>query len=162
MEESLKDRFESRLQAAVIAAGPEAVEAALDRLADQSANAEALTIIVNEGVHHLPDEYRRGRVYVASRGSLDFSTPDTIHAEFTRILRDAARVLKSRQWRKVYLVPFGPSTLSMQLKLLVYRVTDLETVDVMHVPHGPRVDIALSLREIIVSADDDRGASAEP
>lgn len=108
-------------QAAVAAAGPTAVLTALSRLARGRAPDDILTIVANEGVHHLPEEYRRGTVFVASRGSLDFSTPESIRDEFEDVLRDTARVLKSHDWRRVYLVPFGPTTLSMQLKLLVYR-----------------------------------------
>ena len=147
---STGDLFEAALERA----GEPAVRDALSRiLNDDSPGQDVLTIVTNEGVHHLPDAYRRGVVYVASRGSLDFSSIESIHAAFRHVLSETASVLKSRSWRRVYLVPFGPAPLSMQIKLLVYRVTGLESVDVMHVSHGPRVDVDLSLREIIVSAD---------
>ena len=146
---STQDLFEVALEHA----GEHAVRSALSRVvSDTSGDEDVLTIVTNEGVHHLPDTYRRGTVYVASRGSLDFSSAESIHDAFRRVLAGTASVLKSQTWRRVYLVPFGPAPLSMQIKLLVYRVTGLESVDVMHVSEGPRVDVELPLREIIVSA----------
>src|SRR4051794_36496249 len=95
--------------------------------ADRHTVSETLTIIANEGVHHLPDSMRRGHIHVASHGNLDFSTIGTVEAEYVRILSDLAQLLKERTWTNIYLVPFGPSTLSMQIKLLVYRITRIET-----------------------------------
>lgn len=113
-----------------------------------------LTIVANEGVHHLPAQYRRGKVLAASRGSLDFSSAESVHQEFTSVLRKVAAVLKSREWRRIYVIPFGPAALSMELKLLIYRVTGLEAAVVMQMPDGSRADIAIPLRQLILDAAD--------
>ena len=71
---STQDLFEVALEHA----GEHAVRSALSRVvSDTSGDEDVLTIVTNEGVHHLPDTYRRGTVYVASRGSLDFSSAES-------------------------------------------------------------------------------------
>jgi hypothetical protein len=112
-----------------------------------------LTIIVNEGVHHLADEFKRGDVFVASRGMLDFSSVESVHAEFQQILKTTAQKLKSHSWKRVYVVPFGPTTLSMQIKLLVYRICGLQSIDVMQLPGTTRIDLDINLRELIVDSE---------
>jgi len=107
----------------------------------------------NIGVHHLPDEYRRGDIFVASEGTIDFSSSDSIRNEFNNILMGVAKKLKSRAWKVVYILPFGPAVLSMQLKLLVYRVCGLESIDIMNVPGADRVEISLNLRQLIIDSD---------
>jgi hypothetical protein len=146
--------FSRAIGEAVEHSGRETVYRALLRLAGLKNNPDdTLTIVTNLGVHGLPNEYLRGSVYVASHGSLDFSTPESIHREFSEVLKRLAQVLKSKEWHTVYIVPFGPAPLSMQIKLLVYRVCGIETIEVMHHPSMPRVDISINLRELIVQSE---------
>ena len=146
--------FERAINEAIEHSGRGTVYRNLLRLAGIQDNPDdTLTIVANLGVHPLPNEYLRGTIFVASQGSLDFSSPEMIHREFTSVLKDTARMLKSREWHTVYIVPFGPAPLSMQIKLLVYRVCGIETIEVMHHPTLPRVDISINLRELIVQAD---------
>jgi hypothetical protein len=121
--------------------------------AEGHSRAETLTIIANEGVHHLPDTMRRGHIYVASHGNLDFSTISTVQAEYSRILTDLAHLLKQRTWKRIYVVPFGPSTLSMQIKLLVYRITRIETTDLFYDGKGNYFDLFIAQRDLIVEAE---------
>lgn len=114
-----------------------------------------LTIVANEGVHHLSGEYKRGEVFIASRGSLDLSSTESVHNEFRRVMRATAQKLKSRAWKRVYIIPFGPAPLSMQIKLLVYRVCGFESIDVMNAAGNVRIDVALDLRDLIVDSDGD-------
>ena len=88
----------------------------------------------NSGVQYLADEYLQGEVFICSEGSLDISTADFVHAEFRRVLMRAARKLNSREWTRVYIVPFGPTKLSMQLKLLVHRICGIGSTDLMTSP----------------------------
>jgi hypothetical protein len=111
-----------------------------------------LTIIANRGSHHLPESFKRGLVHVASEGSLDFSSPARVREQYRDILMRLASLLKSRTWSRIYLVPFGHSTLSMQLKLLVYRVTRIETTDLFYDGRGGYSDLDIQLRPIIVDA----------
>lgn len=148
------DHFGHAIHEAIRHSGREAVYRNLLRLAGIQNNPDdTLTIVSNLGVHPLPNEYLRGTVFIASEGSLDFSSMEMIHREFTVILKKTARMLKSREWHTVYIVPFGPAPLSMQIKLLVYRVCGIETIEVMHHPYLPRVDISINLRDLIVQAD---------
>jgi hypothetical protein len=121
--------------------------------AEGHSSAETLTIIANEGVHHLPDSMKRGHVHVASHGNLDFSTISTVQTEYSRILSDLAHLLKQRTWKRIYLVPFGPSTLSMQIKLLVYRITRIETADVFYDGKGNYFDLFIAQRDLIIEAE---------
>src|SRR5258707_15166277 len=102
----------------------------IQRAVHDNASAESmLTIVANQGSHHLPDMYLRGMVYVASIGNLDFSSMERVHEQYNEILSRLASVLKSKPWTRIYLIPFGHSTLAMQIKLLVYRITRIETVE---------------------------------
>ena len=112
---------------------------------------DVLTVIVNAGVHHLPEKLKRGEVFIASEGSLDFSSQESIEKEFTRITSNVAKKLKERDWRRIYLVPFGPANLSMLIKLLVYRVTHVETIDIFYVD-GQYREINIQLRPLVVDA----------
>ena len=116
---------------------------------------EILTIVANKGVHYLPREIQRGFVHVASQGNLDFSSIHSVEQEYQKILTSLSDVLQSRMWGKIYLVPFGPSTLSMQIKLLVYRITRIETVDVFYDGKGGYFDLSIDQRALIVSRNCD-------
>ena len=141
------------LKAALRAAGKTKVLQTLSEVAETKAVEDDLTIIVNEGVHHLDDEFKRGDVFIASQGSLDFSSAETVHAEYQRVLVATAQKLKSRSWKRVYIVPFGPTTLSMQIKLLVYSICGLQSIDVMQLNGETRIDLDINLRELIVDSD---------
>jgi hypothetical protein len=154
MKTNVNDDLLSVLNGAISAAGRAKVMATLKQLGDNSVPEPfTLTIIVNAGVHHLSEEYLKGEVFVASEGSLDLSSTEAIHIEFRHILLRIARELKSRAWSRVYIVPFGPTPLSMQVKLLVYRICGIESIDVMNVPGKPRVDLYFDLRQLIVESD---------
>ena len=113
---------------------------------------DTLTIVVNRGVHHMPEEYAIGEVYFASEGNLDFSSKESVQSEHERVLSDVAQKLKSRRWRRVYLVPFGPNTLSMQIKLLVYRITRIETHDLFYAGDGEYFCLYINQRDLIIGA----------
>jgi hypothetical protein len=125
--------------------------------ARNSKSDDVLTIIANEGTHHLPSAFQRGMVWTASSGMLDFSSSSRVHQQFDEILERLARVLKSRTWSRIYLVPFGHVALSVQIKLLVYRITRLETVDLFYDGKGGYFDLEMELRPIIVRATSELG-----
>jgi hypothetical protein len=123
------------------------LEAAID---DSSKN--TLTIVSNCGVHHLPEELKRGEMYYASNGTMDFSSLTSVKAIYTSILSDLSRILKQKKWDKIYLVPFGHSTLSMQIKLLVFRITRIETTDLFYDGSGKYYDLDIELRPLITES----------
>ena len=122
----------------------------LDQEKDENEN--VLTIVVNKGVHHLPEENLRGTVFYASEGNLDFSSARSVQEEFERILEDVTRILKNRNWKYVFILPFGPCALSMQIKLLVYRITRIESIEIFHLGEGEYMDLKIKQRHIIVGA----------
>jgi len=107
-----------------------------------------LTIISNQGVHPLGELHKRGEVFYASKGDLDFSSESKATKAMEKILENTVTKLKSNSWETIYLVPFGPATLSMQIKSLVYRVLHIDTIDVLHIGNGVHVDININPREI--------------
>ncbi len=125
----------------------------LNRVLSLHNGEEVLTIIVNEGVHPHASVHDRGEVYIASRGNLDFSSKETSEEEFKKVLTGVASKLKSKIWKKIYLVPFGPSVLAMQIKLLVYRISHIETIDVLHAGNGVYYDLEINQRDIAISSD---------
>ncbi len=128
-------------------------EESLARKLDAENNEKnVLTIIANAGVHPYHELHKRGDIFVASQGNLDFSSAESSTAEIERVLSKVARKLKEKRWDKVYLVPFGPAPLSLQIKSLVYKVLDIETVDVLHAGSGVHFDIELDPRKIAINS----------
>lgn len=91
-----------------------------------------LTIISNLGSHRIPERYLRGEIFVASEGNLDFSNKIIIEDQYKQILGFTREKLLEKNWGRIYLIPTGHVTLSLQLKMLVYRVTRLSTVDIFY------------------------------
>ena len=141
------------VEACVAKIGAEKFSEACRRMLEDFRPDSVLTIVANKGVHHLPDDLMRGQLFALSEGSLDFSSGDSVKGEFESRLRNLAFVLRSQSWSRIYLVPFGPTLLSAYAKLLVFRVTGLETIDVMHMGRGAYTDISLDLRALVLEAD---------
>ena len=139
-----------KLTALVIAKhGLKATELALQRILHAPLEAEStLTIIANAGLHPLPQEVLRGDVFEASRGNLNLTDASTLHLEYVRILSGVARKLLSKTWAIVYLIPTGPPTLALQVKLLVYQICRLATVDLFY-SKGQFIEVSLDHRELI-------------
>lgn len=108
-----------------------------------------LTIIGNEGIHSIPAEFIHGEVYVASRGSLNFSSKKTIENEYETILRDLFSKLNERSWGKIYFVPTGHTTLALQIKQLVYHVLRQSTVDLFY-SNGRYIELEFDYRKILI------------
>ncbi|MBD3617856.1 MAG: hypothetical protein HUJ28_00025 [Chromatiales bacterium] len=140
LEEALRSVGEGRLVEELTRLSKSAVE-----------NEGTLTIIANAGVHHLPEKLLRGQVFNASEGTLNFTSQESTKKEFEMILKKLAVKLKERDWKRVYLIPFGPANLSMLLKLLVYRVTHIETIDMFYC-NGEYMELDIQIRPLVVDA----------
>ncbi|VVD71894.1 hypothetical protein PAQ31011_00654 [Pandoraea aquatica] len=134
----------------IVRFGSAELRAALTNRLNNSAS--VLTIVANGGVHPLRDDLLRGEIFVASQGSLDFSSRETAEKGIREALVGVAKMLKAKRWKTVYLVPFGPTVLSLGIKMLVYRILSQETVDVLHIGEGVHVDIQLDTRQISLEA----------
>lgn len=111
-----------------------------------TAEDKTLTIIANSNAHHIPNQYLRGEVYIASEGSIDFSSIDSIELQYINIVGKLKKKLMSRTWSKIYLIPTGHPTLSMQIKSAVYRITRLDTTDLFY-SNGEYFDISINWRD---------------
>ncbi len=127
-------------------------DALISKLRVNANSKSELTIIANAGVHPYHPLHQRGEVFIASHGNLNFSTKDSIMSEIESILAEVTKKLKERRWNKVYLVPFGPAPLSLQIKSLVYKVLDIETIDVLHVGSGEHLDIEIDPRKVAINS----------
>jgi hypothetical protein len=132
--------------------GRETVEKRLSSLLLEPEQSEEaiLTIIGNCGVHVVPSQYLRGEVYCASHGNWDASSQEALDAEFKRILGELGRKLNERVWKKIYLIPTGHPALSVQIKLFVYRITRINTVDLFY-KNGQYYELDINHREIALA-----------
>lgn len=112
-----------------------------------------LTIVANCGVHIVPAEYLRGEVYCASHGNWDASSQKAVNDEFSRILRELGHKLRERVWKKIYFVPTGHPALAIQIKIFVYRVARINTVDLFY-QSGKYYEIDLNHREIVLGTQE--------
>jgi hypothetical protein len=97
---------------------------------------QVLTIVSNTGVHPLPLEEIRGELYVASKGNLDFSDENSVNSELDFIIANLLVKLQEKRWKKIYLLPFGHAVISMNIKMVVFRVLRIETADIFYFGGG--------------------------
>lgn len=109
-----------------------------------------LTIIANQGSHRIPEKYLRGEIFIASKGNLDFSRKSAVEKQYKQIAFDLSVKLAEKNWKRIYLIPTGHVTLSLQLKLTVYRVTRLNTTDLFY-SDGRFFDLLIDQRRLIAS-----------
>lgn len=144
--------FTRLLDAAVASVGAERVAEVLRGLTRRETSADTLTLISNAGVHTIPDNYLRGDVYEVSRGDWTANTAAEVHEELTRLLGDLARKLRSRTWRKVYLIPTGHPILTVNVKLLVYRLLRINTID-LYYRAGSYIEVQIDHRRLSLEVE---------
>jgi hypothetical protein len=118
---------------------------------DKGAETYALTIICNKGTHALPQLLIRGEEFVLSQGDIDMSSATMIEREMHQILARLATKLKEKNWQNIYIVPSGHPILFAYAKLLVFRVTRIESVDSVYLGHGAYTDIHIEQRPLITA-----------
>ena len=141
----------------ITAFGDDVVENSLATLMNErrlSNESDVLTIVANAGVHTIPKSYLRGEVYVASHGNWTAVDEKTLNREISEILLAAAKKLKQHPWRKVFLVPTGHPAVSMNIKVLVYRILRINTVDWVYLG-GEYYCLEIDQRAIAIVAGDD-------
>lgn len=128
------------------------VEAALQILRRATpASSKRLTIVADDTMHKIPDSVLEGEVYVFSSGAIDVSSDASLESYLVDRLRALADKLKHDSWLKIRIVYSGHAVLAAQIKLLVYRITHLETEDVAYFgANGYRV-VNIAMRGDIVS-----------
>ena len=108
---------------------------------------DTLTVVANAGVHTIPPQYLRGEIYEVSRGNWSTTDAAELTEELTSLLSGLANKLRSRPWRTVYLVPTGHPILTINVKLLVYRLLRINTID-LYYREGEYLEIQLDHRRI--------------
>lgn len=147
----MKKDLRELIEQCIDQAGADAVEDALHAILEER-HERTLTIVVNDWQHPLQDVHSRGEIFILSRGSFDYTNAKIVVAQFESALLDLGVKLREKKWTKIYLVPFGPSVLSMQVKLFVYRILHIETTDVLHIGNNKYCDIDIKQREITSKA----------
>ena len=118
---------------AVSAVGENSVRVLLETAAAPKQTAsDCLTIMANEGLHTIPSRFIHGELYIASLGNLVYDSPKGIVSQYRRILSRIRAKLTERDWKRIYLIPTGHPTLSLQIKNLVYHVLRMDTIDLFY------------------------------
>lgn len=113
-----------------------------------SNNGDTLTLIGNEGAHSIPAEYLHGEVYVVTSGNLDLSSKESTLLEYKAAVLSLIEKLKEKRWSKVYLVPTGHTTLVLQIKVIVYNILRISTVDLFY-SKGKYFELDIDYRELL-------------
>lgn len=95
-----------------------------------------LTIVSNAGLHPIPHDYVRGYLHIASEGNLDFTDIESVNRELDKIVLNLKSLLFEKRWTNIYLLPFGHSAISMTIKMTVFRLLRIETVDIFYFGSG--------------------------
>jgi hypothetical protein len=129
--------------------GENAVREALLRLTeDETKYTRTLTILGNSGIHPIPETIIHGELYTATRGTLDLSKCGSLEELYASILRPLADKLREKAWQRIYFIPTGPTTLVLQIKLLVYHITRISTIDLFYL-RGNYTEIDLDYRSYL-------------
>lgn len=113
--------LERSLEELVNRFGEQAVVRAVNQKSKKNKSRE-LTIVVNFGMHALPEEILCGDVFFFSEGNLDLS-PKNVKDTILNLSSRALKFLRGKIWGKVYLVPSGHPLLVSVATLVAYRVT---------------------------------------
>lgn len=109
--------------------GADSVVDAAKKLSADLEQEAVCTIIVNEGMHHIPSRIIRGEKYVYSHGPLDFSSEEALNRQLSNYAIGLIDFLKSRKWARIFVVISGHAVACMSVKLIVFRVTHMESED---------------------------------
>lgn len=113
--------------------------------------ARSLTIVVNFGMHALPEDILRGDVFFFSEGNVDLS-PDHVQSAMEALSKRALRYLRSKVWENVYIVPSGHPALVVLATLVTYRVTRV-TPTIVYYMDGKYNDIKFDVRSDLIKSN---------
>lgn len=119
------------------------IKKALSR-SKKKAGEKSLTVVVNFGMHSLPEDILRGDVLFFSEGNLDLS-PEGISDTFEGLSKRAVRFLRGKIWQNIYIIPSGHPALVVLATMVTYRVTRVDPTVVYYID-GHYNDIKLNIR----------------
>lgn len=106
-----------------------------------------LTIIVNEGMHSIPDEFIRGDKLVFSSGNIDL-TEENAQDTVSNLMSIAHQTLLQRLWNTVYIIPSGHPLLVVAATMICYRTVRIDPIVVSYFD-GQYLDVPLEVRKSI-------------
>ena len=116
---------------------------------ERSATRNVLTIVCDDTLHKIPSDLVDGDLFVFSSGNFDTSSEQAmLHYLEERVLALYAQ-LNTKTWKRIRLIFSGHAILASTVKLVVYRVTHLETEDVVYFGEHGYLRIHLRLRELL-------------
>jgi len=111
--------------------------------------ADVLTIVCDETLHRIPSHLIQGRCFVFSTGNFDTSSSRTLATHIEARTLALCNLLNSATWTKVRLIFSGHAVLAATAKLAVYRLTHLETEDVLYFGAHGYLEMTLKFRELL-------------
>lgn len=131
--------------------GPHAALSAMQSATRSITHGNACTIIVNGGLHRFPPEILVGEVYTFYEGSLDLSDESILQSFLESRLLDLATFLRSRKWKNISVVISGHAAVCMQVKLAIYRITHIESIDWVFDGAGNYLRLAIPMRRVLTA-----------
>ena len=141
--------LENDLNVLVKRYGKERVLRELERSLWNMSKPDTCTILINEGLHNFPNHLFVGEKYVFYRGSIDLSSEKNLESMLRERIDELKSFLRKRKWKQIFIVVSGHAAVCMQVKLAVYRVTHIETVDWVFDGAGNYLRLELPLRELL-------------
>lgn len=110
---------------------------------------DVLTIIGDRTLHKIQEDLIEGTVFDFNNGSIDASSDDAVKKHMISALMRLYDILKSRNWGKVKLIYSGHALFTAHIKIMVYRILHLDTVDVAFFGADGYRTVSINLREEI-------------
>ena len=145
----MSDRLEKDIKVLIEKYGSDRVREEFERSLWTGDEPDICTILINEGLHNFPSNIFVGEVYTFYRGSIDLSSEVNLESVMREKLKELKEYLTKRKWRKIYIVVSGHAAVCMQVKLAVYRITHIETVDWVFDGAGHYLKLELPLRKLL-------------
>lgn len=110
-----------------------------------------LTVVVNFGMHALPENVIRGDAFYFSEGNVDLSE-DNVDKTISQLTKRATKFLRGKIWSEVYLIPSGHPLLVVLATLIVYRVTRVNPT-ILYYVNGEYFEVKLDVRKDAVGVN---------
>jgi hypothetical protein len=112
-----------------------------------------LTIICDDSLHEIPSELIVGESFVFSSGNFDTTSGSAVRTHIERCVLALSEVLNAKPWKRVRIIFSGHAILSATAKFVVYRITHIETDDVLYFGGIGYLEVGLRLRNLLAQKD---------
>jgi hypothetical protein len=129
--------------------GDEELVKLLSSKLERSATENVLTIICDNTLHKIPSDLIEGELFIFSSGSFDTSSEQAMRTYLEDRVLALFVTLNTKTWKRIRLIYSGHAILASTAKLAVYRVTHLETEDVLYFGEKGYLRISLRLRDLL-------------